>query len=44
MMAEPEKPKEQESFYVSILIYNYEDKESGYISETKYCMYFVKKK
>ncbi len=28
----------------SALIYNYEDKESGHKSETKYCMYIVKKK
>ena len=28
----------------SSLIYNYEDKESGHKSETKYCMYIVRKK
>jgi hypothetical protein len=28
----------------SSLIYTYEDKESGHKSETKYCMYIVKKK
>ena len=28
----------------SSLIYKYEDKESGHKSETKYCMYIVKKK
>ncbi|MCU4176118.1 class I SAM-dependent methyltransferase [Carboxylicivirga sp. N1Y90] len=28
----------------SSLIYNYEDKESGHKSKTKYCMYIVKKK
>lgn len=28
----------------SSLIYNYEDKESGHSSETKYCMYIVRKK
>lgn len=28
----------------SSLFYNYEDKESGHKSETKYCMYIVKKK
>lgn len=27
----------------SALIYNYEDKESGHKSETKYCMYIVRK-
>lgn len=28
----------------STLIYNYEDKESGHKSETKYCMYIIRKK
>lgn len=28
----------------SSLIYDYEDKESGHKSESKYCMYIVKKK
>ncbi|NJN40931.1 MAG: methyltransferase domain-containing protein [Flammeovirgaceae bacterium] len=28
----------------STLTYNYEDKESGYKSKTKYCMYIVRKK
>jgi len=28
----------------SALIYKYEDKESGHKSETKYCMYIIKKK
>lgn len=28
----------------SSLIYNFEDKESGHISRTKYCMYIVRKK
>ena len=28
----------------SFLVYNFEDKESGHISETKYCMYILKKK
>jgi len=28
----------------SSLIYKYEDKESGHKSETKYCMYIIKKK